>query len=145
VDAVSRQEFWDMLQILKERGITTMVSTPYMDEASLCNRIALIDQGKILSVDTPSNIIRLFDKPLYQVKSKQYYRCLQDMRKFPSALRVLPFGEYIHVTMNEQTLESQIIDFLTDKNHEYIKVSKIIPSVEDVFLHLLNKEAYATG
>jgi ABC-type multidrug transport system ATPase subunit len=140
VDAVSRQEFWEILKDLKNRGITTLVSTPYMDEASLCDRIALINQGKILSIDTPKGIVRLFDKPLYQVVSNQYYQCLQDLRQFPYAIRVLPFGEFLHVTMEKEVSEKDLISFLTDKNHEQLSVSRIVPTVEDVFLHLLNKE-----
>ncbi|WP_373512628.1 ABC transporter ATP-binding protein, partial [Persicitalea sp.] len=83
VDAVSRKEFWDMLGNLKERGLTILVSTPYMDEASLCDRIALMQTGKVLAIDTPTGVEQLFDKPLFAVKANDRYRLIQDLRKAP--------------------------------------------------------------
>ena len=77
---MSRAEFWEMLDRLKEKGITIMVSTPYMDEASLCERIALIQTGRILSIDTPEAIISTYNKPLFAVRSNEYYRLLQDLK-----------------------------------------------------------------
>ncbi len=81
VDAVSRAEFWAMLKRLKQKGITILVSTPYMDEAALCERIGLIQSGKILQIDTPENITNSYQKPLYAVRSEDSYRLLQELRQ----------------------------------------------------------------
>jgi ABC-type multidrug transport system ATPase subunit len=142
VDAVSRKEFWDMLIKLKNRGITIMVSTPYMDEASMCDRIALIDKGKILSVDTPENSLELFDQPLYELGAKDYYRCLLDARKYLNAKEVLPFGEYLHMTTGEHFDTHKFEEYLLNKNHSNIYIKKIKPTVEDVFLHLMKTEEH---
>ena len=85
VDAVSRKEFWEMLKRLKEMGITILVSTPYMDEASLCDRIALIQQGRLMDVATPHTMINSFAEDLWAVRTPKIY----DTSKF---LELLPFG-----------------------------------------------------
>ena len=85
VDPVSRVEFWDMLDRLKRQGITIMVSTPYMDEASRCDRIALMRGGRCLSVDTPEGIRSTFDNYLYAVRSASMYKLLLDLRTYPDA------------------------------------------------------------
>lgn len=140
VDAVSRKEFWDMLITLKHRGITIMVSTPYMDEASMCDRIALIDKGKILSIETPEKSLELFDQPLYELGAKDYYRCLLDAREYPYAKEVLPFGEYLHMTTKSDFDTDRFEAYLLEKNHSDIYIRKIKPTVEDVFLHLMKTE-----
>ena len=88
VDAVSRKEFWEMLQRLKQEGITILVSTPYMDEASLCDQVALIQQGRILHIDTPGNIVNRFDKPLYAVRSDQMLSLLKELSENPAVLDI---------------------------------------------------------
>src|SRR5215831_9044637 len=98
VDAVSRKEFWEMLKRLKQQGITILVSTPYMDEASLCDRIALIQLGKILSVDTPVNIIDAYPEKLYAIKSDNIYRLLSDLRQYHAILTCYAFGELVHLS-----------------------------------------------
>src|SRR5678815_4803653 len=100
VDVVSRKEFWDMLKRLKQQQISILVSTPYMDEASLCDRIALIQNGNIMSVDTPQNIIDSFPAPLFAAKAKNIYQLLKDFRADPSVNNCYAFGEYLHMTLN---------------------------------------------
>ena len=100
VDAVSRKEFWEMLQRLKQEGITILVSTPYMDEASLCDQVALIQQGRILHIDTPGNIVNRFDKPLYAVRSDQMLSLLKELSENPAVLDIYPFGEVHHMVLN---------------------------------------------
>ncbi len=95
VDPVSRKEFWEMLKRLKEQGITILVSTPYMDEAKLCDRIALIQNGNILEIDTPQNIVDRFDNNLYAVRSDNMFNLLTDLRTFPKQNRVLHLGKNI--------------------------------------------------
>src|SRR4029079_203634 len=99
VDAVSRKEFWEMLKRLKEQDITILVSTPYMDEASLCDRIALLQSGKILSINTPQGVVDAFGKTLLAVKSNDMLHLLNDLKQYENAEDAYPFGEYHHVVM----------------------------------------------
>ncbi len=136
VDAVSRAEFWDMLQRLKEHGITIIVSTPYMDEASRCEEIALIQNGQILQVDTPDNIRESYEQPLYAVKAASFYQLIKDLRAAPFTKRVEPFGEYLHLTTSGYFPEEVIYNLLKEKHHEQIEVKRINATIEDVFLEL---------
>ncbi len=137
VDAVSRAEFWEMLGRLKEKGITILVSTPYMDEATLCERIALIQGGNILQIDTPDHITSNYGKPLYAVRSDEFYRLLNELRDQAFALRVEPFGEYLHLTTNDAVSEQDVRDFLQANAHQNIELKPVPASVEDVFLDLM--------
>ena len=128
VDPVSRKEFWGMLRRLKEDGITIVVSTPYMDEANLCDRIALIQNGQIFSIETPAKIIEQFPKKLYRVESDNNYVLLEKLRENPLVESVFMFGDNLHVTFKEQPDES------------LPNLKEIQPSVEDCFIAFnLNK------
>ncbi len=144
VDAVSRKEFWEMLQRLKEKGIAILVSTPYMDEAALCDRIALIQNGKILQTDTPDNLKKSFAHPLYAVKSRDTYKLLKGLREAPYTRSVLPFGEYLHLTTNEDQSVPEIKNDLERKGFKDIEVNTIEATVEDVFLELSEIEESIT-
>jgi len=137
VDAVSRVEFWEMLDRLKQKGITIIVSTPYMDEASLCERIALIQTGSILSIDTPEAICNTYDKPLFAVRSNEYYRLLQDLKTANLTETVEPFGQYLHLTTNKNISEEEITKLLDQLGHDDIEVKAIEATIEDVFLELM--------
>src|SRR5690349_16266073 len=93
VDAVSRKEFWGMLKRLKEQNITIMVSTPYMDEATLCDRIALIQNGKILGIETPQNIVKSYEGNLYKIRARKMYNLLRDLNSYQNTLSCYAFGE----------------------------------------------------
>jgi ABC-type multidrug transport system ATPase subunit len=137
VDAVSRAEFWEMLRRLQERDITILVSTPYMDEAGLCDRIALIQSGRILQIDTPQSIVDGYKKPLFEVKSNQFYQLLNDLRRFDGTERVEPFGEFLHLTTHSGVSMAEISNFLDQHNHDELLIKKAIPTIEDVFLDLM--------
>jgi len=137
VDPVSRKEFWDMLKRLQQKNITILVSTPYMDEAAFCDRIALITAGKILQIDTPTSIISYFPKQIYKVKTSNTYKLIQDLRVFPETHSAYPFGEYLHFTSNSANFkEEDLVTFLTTKNHIDIEVLKTEPTIEDTFMEL---------
>jgi ABC-2 type transport system ATP-binding protein len=139
VDAVSRKEFWDMLAHLKEEGITILVSTPYMDEASRCDRVALIQEGKILSVDSPGGIVKSYKNPLLAVKSENMYKLLFDVVDYPGTIRAYRSGEYIHVAVKKDTKQEENIKvFLAGKGHEQLVVKAIDANVEDCFMALMN-------
>jgi len=137
VDAVSRSEFWDMLKRLKAKGITILVSTPYMDEASQCERIALMQHGEILQIDSPEHIISSYGKPVFAVKAKEIYRLINDLRPAEFSERVEPFGEYLHLTTHGGISISEIRQFLQSKNHVEIDIHETNATIEDVFLSLM--------
>lgn len=136
VDAVSRKEFWDMLKDLKKEGISILASTPYMDEASLCDRIALIQEGKILSTDTPSGVIAAFGKPLLAVKSPRMLHLLNTLRSFDAVADVYPFGEYHHVVMKREGDEKALEAGLREKEKE-VTIMPAAPHIEDCFMALM--------
>ncbi|MEP7277746.1 MAG: ABC transporter ATP-binding protein [Bacteroidota bacterium] len=141
VDAVSRKEFWDMLKRLKQQGITILVSTPYMDEANLCERIALIQNGRILSVDTPPNIVKAYPVNLYAVKAAEIYRLLTDLRNNPQIESCYAFGEFLHITIRDKDREGEKIlkDIIAAGGHRDIVIKKITPTIEDSFIRLMNQ------
>src|SRR6187402_1720583 len=105
VDAVSRKEFWEMLQRLKKQGITILVSTPYMDEAALCDRVALMQNGETLSIGTPKEITNSFLQTILAVKSERMYPLLHDLQEWKDAEDSYAFGEYHHVVMKNEYSE----------------------------------------
>lgn len=139
VDTVSRKEFWDMLKRLKAQGITILVSTPYMDEASLCERIALIQDGRILSIDTPDAIINEYPKPLYAIKASLMSRLLKDLKAMPETESCYSFGEYHHLTFHREEEDSiaGLKKHLEEKNYEDIAIKPITPGIEDCFIRLM--------
>lgn len=129
VDAVSRKEFWEILQRLKTEGITIMVSTPYMDEASLCDRVALIQDGKIMQIDTPQQIVSHFDKPLYSVKSPRMLPLLKLLENDAAVLDIYPFGEVHHMVLKSKDSK---VNLPEDATMQVIK-----PNIEDLFIYLM--------
>ncbi|MBU0764964.1 MAG: hypothetical protein KJ607_09035, partial [Bacteroidetes bacterium] len=138
VDAVSRKEFWEMLKELQKKGITILVSTPYMDEAGLCDRVALMQDSRILSIDTPEEIVNRYDKELYSVKSDNMYRLITDLRSFPETGSVFPFGQCVHYTSSTASVNMDgITRFLDDKGHTNVTIEQITPGIEDCFMELM--------
>ena len=138
VDAVSRIEFWEMLARLRRSGITIVVSTPYMDEASRCDRVALIQNGGIMSIDTPNSIRSNFGRGLWAVKADDIYRLLGDLRHFKSTRTAFPFGEHIHLSLADESLKpSEIVSYLESSGHSNVHISKIEPSIEDCFMEMM--------
>ncbi|MDR2496007.1 MAG: ABC transporter ATP-binding protein [Tannerellaceae bacterium] len=138
VDPVSRVEFWDMLDRLRQRGITIMVSTPYMDEASRCNRIALMRDGRALSVDTPENIRASFSRPLYALRSAGMYALLNDLRGYEGAHSCYAFGDAHHLTLGSEAdgAEAELRSWLDRKGYADAQLSRIEPCIEDCFMEL---------
>lgn len=140
VDAVSRVEFWEMLSGLKKEGITIIVSTPYMDEALKCDRIALIQAGRIFGVDSPEAIRSSYGRKLFAVAHPDKYRLLLTLRTVPFVITTEPFGEAVHVTMADDATILQLTDYLNEKGLKGATAGEIIPGIEDVFLNLMQKE-----
>jgi ABC-type multidrug transport system ATPase subunit len=139
VDVVSRKEFWDMLKRLKNEGITILVSTPYMDEANLCDRIALIQKGSILSIDTPGNIVKAFPGDLYAVRSPQTHQLLKEVRTYPGTDTCFAFGDALHVTFRDDNADDELLPYLRSKGQKDASMEKIAPNIEDCFIHLLKE------
>jgi ABC-type multidrug transport system ATPase subunit len=139
VDPVSRKEFWEMLKRLKQQHITIVVSTPYMDEATLCDRIALMQNGNILSIDTPGNIIQSYPGNLYRIKSGNLYDLLKNLNRFEYTLSCYTFGEYLHLSLtndDEQTKKA-LVTYLQNAGHHDAELHPVTPSIEDCFIKLL--------
>jgi len=141
VDAVSRTEFWEMLIRLREEGITIIVSTPYMDEALRCDRIAMIQNGTLLGIDTPDNIRRSYGSKLYAVTHRDRYRLLLGLRSLPHTLSPEPFGDSVHITIPDGTTPGEVISALASAGLPGAGISEIIPGIEDVFLKRMKREA----
>jgi ABC-type multidrug transport system ATPase subunit len=137
VDPVSRKEFWGMLRSLKQQGISILVSTPYMDEAGLCDRIALIQSGRFLKIDTPQNIVGQFGRPLWAVRGERMSALLRDVRSHPQIATCFAFGDAHHVTPADPVLTPDALSsYLRDKGHTGIEVFPISASIEDCFMEL---------
>lgn len=140
VDPVSRKEFWEMLRKLKEQNISILVSTPYMDEASLCDRIAFIQQGHFLDIDTPKNIISKFNDKLWAVESDNMYRLLLDLRNNNHIKSCFSFGESHHITVDDMLTIDKLKRYLQEKGHIHINIQPIEPSIEDCFMRITEKK-----
>ena len=139
VDAVSRKEFWEMLKGLKKQGITILVSTPYMDEASLCDRVALIQSGKILSINTPQGVVDSFSKPLWAVKSTRMLPLLNELQQKDFIENAYPFGEYHHVVMKDGSGEEKLQQLIQNRSNESTVGEKVKADIEDCFIALMRK------
>lgn len=140
VDAVSRTEFWEMLESLKKEGITIIVSTPYMDEALRCDRIALIQQGRLLGIDTPAAIRASYGRHLWAVSHAERYRLLLALRNMPQVANPEPFGDSVHMTLREGITPEDVKRYLEEAGIHGAAITEATPGIEDVFLELMKKE-----
>lgn len=137
VDPVSRKEFWEMLKRLQKKGITILVSTPYMDEAALCDRIALIQDGEILEIDTPEAIVKKFPKTIYNVGADNMYKLIQTLQKYEHLYSVFPFGEFVHYTDKRDSFETADLKlYLENEGLTDISIEVTQPNIEDAFMEL---------
>lgn len=137
VDAVSRSEFWDMLAGLKQKGITILVSTPYMDEASRCDHIALCNEGRILGVDTPDGIVNRFNAPLYAIRATNMYALLSAARRIKGVTECYPFGEVHHLVAGEAFSPKLFAEQLEELDG--LTIEPAVPTIEDVFIKLMKR------
>lgn len=143
VDAVSRLEFWELLKKMQKRGITIIVSTPYMDEAALCDRVSLIQNGKILAVDKPENIVKAYQGSLFAVSADNMHKLIFDLENLTDTKQVFRFGETIHITStidNDQIYIENVNKHLLKAGYKDIKINKAEAVIEDCFLALMDKE-----
>lgn len=138
VDAVSRKEFWELLRDLQKHQITIIVSTPYMDEASLCDRVALMQNGKIMEINSPKGITENFKKPLWAVRGENMYQLMQTLQASKAIDSCYPFGQYHHVTFTHAIPDSQVASELA-KIAPVLEVKKIPATIEDCFMELMRQ------
>ena len=139
VDAVSRSEFWEMLKKLKQYNITIVASTPYMDEAMKCNRVALMQNGNILSIDDPQKIKEGFSRKLFSVKAAEKYRLINALREYPETLTAYPFGDSVHITFRNDSFDDSIYEHLKKAGIENATITESEAGIEDRFLELMSK------
>ena len=139
VDPVSRKEFWGMLLRLKAQGITILVSTPYMDEANLCDRIALIQGGHFLEVDTPQGIVARYPDRLFAVQADRMHALLDDLRRCPLVKTSFSFGASCHATVQSEVRPEDVAAYLTGREHRNVNVCPIAATIEDCFMALMSK------
>ncbi len=140
VDAVSRSEFWDMLHNLREQELSILVSTPYMDEASRCDRIALCNTGHILDIDSPKHMVEKFDGKLYGIKARDMYGLLKNLREDNSITNCYTAGEFHHLLAGAGFDADKLKQNLVAQGHSDVEIKPIVPDIEDVFIKLLSNE-----
>ncbi|MBA4321212.1 MAG: ATPase [Odoribacter sp.] len=141
VDAVSRAEFWYMLEKLKINNITIIVSTPYMDEAMRCDRVALIQKGRLLSIDQPRKIREGFSRKLFTVKSAEKFKLINALRIYPDTITAWPFGESVHITLKEDRIDKSLYQYLKKEGINDAVVEEGVAGIEDRFLELMEKDS----
>ncbi len=140
VDAVSRKEFWEMLKKLQENGITIIVSTPYMDEAGLCDRVALIQKGEIMRVDKPASIVAAYPYPIFAVKTDNMFKVVDDLRSYTDAIAAYRFGDSIHLSLKQDAPQMKNVSgFLNNKGYKEVEIEAIKPEIEDCFMLLMEE------
>ena len=139
VDAVSRKEFWDILNRLKAKGMAIIVSTPYMDEAQRCDRIALMYKGSLLGIDSPQGIQDLYKDRLYEISSENMYDALNQARLCAEVKSCYTFGQSHHLVGKSGFQEEKFKEEMKRRGIENIKIKEIKAGIEDVFISLLSK------
>ncbi len=137
VDAVSRKEFWEVLRQLKEQGITIIVSTPYMDEAGQCDRVGLIQKGRIMDIDTPQAIVEKYEHHLVGITASDMYRLLKDLATMEGVISAHRFGDSIHVALPGPGRADALVNELEGLRHSGVRLEPIEPNIEDCFMQLM--------
>ncbi len=145
VDAVSRREFWDLLARLRDEGLPIVVSTPYMDEAIRCDRVSLMQAGRLLATDRPAEIGRRYPRPLFAVRGADILGLLGALRGFSHAAAVWPFGEALHYTDARQDAPPELIArelaaHVQSAGLTGVSMSPIEASIEDAFMWYMAQE-----
>jgi ABC-type multidrug transport system ATPase subunit len=141
VDAVSRAEFWGMLRKLRQHNITIILSTPYMDEAMKCDRVALIQEGRLLSINQPEKIRAEFSRKLFSIKAPEKYKLINALRSYPGTITAYPFGDSVHVTFTNDNYDKTIYEYLSKLGIDNVAISETKAGIEDRFLELMETKA----
>jgi len=140
VDAVSRKEFWELLRGLQAAGISILVSTPYMDEAGLCDRVALMQEGKIMGINTPAGITKNFGKPLFAIRDDNMYALMQQLQQMNDVESCYPFGQNHHVVFKDASLTADgVRQLVAPLSNESLEIERIEATIEDSFMKLMHQ------
>jgi len=146
VDAVSRTEFWDTLKLLKESGMSILVSTPYMDEAARCDRIAMMQEGIVMAEDEPRNILEGFNRPLFEIRSADPFRLLQILRMMPQVKNAYLFGQSVHITAHSAESNSDwFARSLNDQGVNDAMIKPVTADFEDCFIEAVENNQMNTS
>ncbi|MDZ7263088.1 MAG: ABC transporter ATP-binding protein [candidate division KSB1 bacterium] len=139
VDPVSRREFWDILNELLATGVTILVTTPYMDEAARCDRVAFIHEGKMLITTEPDKIPVLYPNTLVEIQCDHNVRAAMVLRTSEQFASVQCFGDRVHLSAKQPLAEiqSQVNQLLAAASIQVFGIKKISANIEDVFVELL--------
>jgi len=148
VDAVSRKEFWDLLARLRGEGLPIVVSTPYMDEAVRCDRVSLMQAGRLLVTDRPDAIGRGYPRPIFAVRGPDVLGLLGALRAFPHAATVWPFGESLHYTdrrtgLTNETIAAELAEHVERAGLSDVTLAPIAAGIEDAFMWYMAQEQAA--
>ena len=150
VDAVSRREFWDLLGELKASGLPILVATPYMDEAARCDRVALMQRGRVLAIDVPAAIGARFPRPLFAVRARDRYGLIQALHGYPHTASAFPFGDELHYSdarpdLAPAAIAGELRVYLQSKGFTDAEVTPMRPGIEDAFMALMGTPQEAAG
>ncbi len=141
VDAVSRKEFWDMLKLLKSDGITIIVSTPYMDEADLCDRVALMQSGEIMQIDAPRAIVQSQKQQMLGIRSSNMYALMEALKAYSKTNTVYLFGASVHYSEKDgKPNKEALLQYLKQADIPGIEIQDLQPNIEDTFMWLMGTE-----
>ena len=142
VDPISRRRFWGVIKELSQQGVTTLVTTHYMDEAERCDRVALINDGKIIASDTPAGLkTKEMQGVLLEIDCSQVMPGLEILRRLPVVLDAALYGIYLHIIVDDESCAQNLRDALGQKGIEVRRIERIVPSLEDVFVFLIEEES----
>ena len=150
VDAVSRREFWDLLTQLRASGLTIIASTPYMDEAARCDRVALMQSGAVLAIDAPNAVGLRFPRALFAIRGAPRVLLLKALRAFPHIASAYPFGETVHVSdtragLSPDVLTAELSAHLATFELRDVSIAPVAPGIEDTFMELMGGPAMAVA
>ncbi|MDE7412165.1 MAG: ABC transporter ATP-binding protein [Muribaculaceae bacterium] len=140
VDAVSRNEFWNMLAGLKEHGITILVSTSYMDEATKCDQIAMMNEGQILDIDTPANLVSHIEENLFNASAHNMFKLLSELREMPQVEDCYTFGSTLHIVARSDFNPEEIGNSLKNIGMQNVRIYPAKGDIEDLFIKLTRNE-----
>ena len=147
VDPISRRNFWDLIYQLAAEAVTVFVTTHYMDEAEYCDRLAMIYRGELVAIGTPDELkIRYMIADILNLECSDPFKMLQTVKEIPDIKEAALFGRGLHLTVeNAQTVIPVIVTALEKRKVEYTRLEKIKPSLEDVFVSIIEERDSKTG
>jgi len=137
VDPISRRNFWDLIYSLTAQGTTVFVSTHYMEEADYCHRLALMNRGRIIALDTPMGLRAAVTQPLLEVQTDDSVKAVGVLRDVPGVTEVALFGRDLHVTLEDASVQETLRPTLEAHQVAVQGVRAVAPSLEDVFISLV--------